>query len=326
MKKPEEMPTLDVVIALYNEEEALPLLGSALSDTFSKANLRAHGIESIRFLMIDDGSTDRTAQIICQFIDDGLPAELYRLSRNFGHQNAVSAGLDQADADLVAIMDADLQDPPEIIYEMVKKWREDYHVAYGQRTRRKEGLIKRLGYWLFYRLLTLMSDIQIPSASGDFCLLDRCVVDAMRQLPENLRFVRGLRAWVGFRQVAVPYERAARQAGKPKYGMKELYQLATDGLASTSVRPLRFAQVVSFVFGVLSVLMLVCFLAIAPSGNSASIPPLYVLLFAVLVLGNAILALCIYVVGAYLSRAYLEIKGRPPYVIMETFQHRDEDG
>lgn len=325
MKEADSWPTLDVVIAVYNEEEILPLLCAALSDTFSEANLRAHRIKSVRYLMVDDGSTDRSAEIICAQVGAGLPAELYRLSRNFGHQNAVSAGLDQASADIIAVMDADLQDPPEIIYEMVEKWREGYDVAYGQRRRRKENIIKRMGYWLFYRMLAAMSEIDIPLDSGDFCLLDRRVLEAMRQLPEKLRFVRGLRAWVGFRQVAVPYERPSRPAGRPKYTMRNLYNLATDGIASSSIRPLRAAQVVSFVFGAASVLLLLWFLASVVTGQPGSVAPVFLLLFAVLVMGNAVFAFCIYVVGAYLGRTYLEIKGRPPYLIREIVRTREGD-
>lgn len=326
MKETEGRPTLDIVIALYNEEAVLPLLCAALSDTFSQTNLAAHCVKSVRFLMVDDGSTDRSADIINGHIRSGLPAELYRLSRHFGHQNAISAGLDRADADVVAVMDADLQDPPEIIYEMMKKWREGYDVAYGRRIRRKENIIKRMGYYLFYRLLALVSDISIPLDSGDFSLMDRRVLNAMRELPEKLRFVRGLRAWVGFRQVAVPYERPSRPAGGPKYTMKKLYELATDGIASSSIRPLRISQFVSFVFGAASVLLLLWFLASLLTGRPGGVEPVFLLLFAVLVMGNAVLALCIYVLGAYLGRTYLEIKGRPPYVIMEVIRPGKGDG
>jgi polyisoprenyl-phosphate glycosyltransferase len=310
-------PSVDIVIAAYNEGEVLPLLSDALRGAFSQAKLRAHRIQELRFVMVDDGSTDRTAEIIRQEIDGGFPAELYRLSRHFGHQSAVSAGLDHADADVVAVMDADLQDPPELIYEMLQRWREGYDVAYGQRTRRNESRFKRLGYWLFYRLLARMSEIDIPLDSGDFCLIDRRVLDAMRALPEKLRFVRGLRAWVGFRQVSVPYERPLRLAGKPKYRVKTLYRLATDGIASSSIRPLRVAQVVSFAFGVTSAVLSLWFLANLLTPRPGAIAPVFLLLFAVLIMGNAVLAFCIYIVGAYLGRTYLEAKGRPSYLIMD---------
>ena len=207
--------TLDVIIPLFNEEEMIPALVAQLNDTFSPDNLIKHGIGDVRFLLVDDGSKDRSAELLAGHIRRGFRGELLRLSRNFGHQNALCAGLDYADADVVAVIDADLQDPPELILSMVDVWRQGHEVVYGERRKRKESVIKRIGYWGFYRLMAFLSDIAIPLDSGDFCIMDRKVVQALRKLPENLRFVRGLRAWVGFRQTGIPYDRPKRHAEAP---------------------------------------------------------------------------------------------------------------
>jgi len=325
MSNAKDWPSLEVVIPVYNEDDVLELLISRLSSVFAAQNLCEQRVRSVGFIMVDDGSRDRTAEIICRHIEAGFPAVLYRLSRNFGHQNALSAGLDYAEADLVAIIDADLQDPPELIYDMLKKWREGYDVIYGQRQRRKEGLPKRVGYWLFYRMLSVLSEIPMPFDSGDFCLLDRRVVNALRDLPEKLRFVRGLRAWVGFRQAAFPYERATRQAGRPKYTWRKLYRLATDGIASSSVRPLKIAQLTSFCFFCLSLAFLLLLALSFLFWRANGVSPYFLLAYALLALGNSLQALCIYVLGAYVGRSYLEVKKRPSYLITEVIGRRPDD-
>ncbi len=311
------LQTLDIVIPIYNEEAVIASLCARLASVFTEEARAGAGLSRVRFLLIDDGSTDRSAAMIAERIQAGFPAMLLRLSRNFGHQNAVSAGIDHASADLVAIMDADLQDPPELIWQMLQKVREGNEVAYAQRRDRKEGPVRRLGYWAFYRILSLMSDIDIPLDSGDFCLMTRRVVDALARLPERIRVPRVLRAWVGFRQAGVEYSRPERAAGETKYTLRKLYRLATDGMASASTRPLQFAQFLTFFFTILSCLCLMWIVVgsgfFRPEGFTL---PILVLLF-VLCTGFAVQTFCLYVLGAYLGRAYLEVKGRPPYVIME---------
>jgi polyisoprenyl-phosphate glycosyltransferase len=304
--------TLDLVIPLWNEEEVLARLLECLRDVFSPENNARNKLAHVRFVMVDDGSRDRSAAIIAAEIERGLPAVLCRLSRNFGHQNAVSAGLDLAEADVVAVIDADLQDPPELIPRMVDKWREGNDVVYGQRRKRKEGLFKVTAYWLFYRLLAALADLDIPLDSGDFCLMDRRVVAAVRALPEKLRFVRGLRTWVGFRQVGLEYDRPGRRSGTSKYTFGRLYRLATDGVISSSVRPLQLAQV----FSVSYLVLLVCGIA-AFLWSPGSVPTSTLLAYLLIVSGNFVQAFCIYILGAYVGRTYLEAKGRPSYVVME---------
>jgi len=172
----------------------------------------------------------------------------------------VCAGLDQAEGDVVVVMDADLQDPPELLLQMVDRWRRGADVVFARRRRRKGNPLKRLGYWGFYRMVAFLSEISLPLDTGDFGLLDRRVVMALRSLPEHLRFPRGLRAWVGFRQEALEFDRPERQAGTPKYTWSKLYRLATDGIAAMSTRPLQVAQVGSFFFGLLSMAFLVMLL------------------------------------------------------------------
>ncbi|RKH33422.1 glycosyltransferase family 2 protein [Corallococcus sicarius] len=311
--------TLDIIIPVFNEEEVLHLLLERLGTVFAPETLAAQGVASVRLVLVDDGSRDATARLIAERIREGLPARLIRLSRNFGHQGAVCAGLDFADADLVAVMDADLQDPPEVVWRMLQAWREGADVAFGQRRRRKGNVLKRTGYWGFYRLVAILSEIDLPLDTGDFCVMDRRVVAALRRLPENLRFSRGLRAWVGFKQVAVEFDRPARAAGEPKYTWKKLYQLATDGIASMSTRPLQAAQFGSFFFGLLTVMFLLLLLGFS---KQLDVPRPFLFLYALVATGNAVLSFCLYILGAYVGRTYLEVKGRPPYLVMELVEPR----
>jgi polyisoprenyl-phosphate glycosyltransferase len=312
-----------VVIPVWNEEEVVDLLVERLQSVFSPAARMHNGLRSVRYLFVDDGSRDRTARIIAGHIERGLPAVLYRLSRNFGHQNALSAGLENSRADLVAVLDADLQDPPELILEMVKRWREGFDVVYAQRRRRKGNPLKRAAYWLFYRMVALLADIHIPLDSGDFGLMSRRVVEALCALPEKLRFPRGLRAWVGFPQAGVEYDRPERQAGRSKYSLARLYRLATDGVVSSSVRPLQLAQVFSVSYLLLT-MALGAFMVASRLVWPGRAVPLPILVGYLLVLsGNFVQVLCIYILGAYVGRTYLEVKGRPPYVVMEVVRGRE---
>lgn len=313
-------PTLDIIVPLYNEAEMVDILVERLREVFSDKNLECHGIESVQYIIVDDGSTDLTALKVTSWIDKGLPINLYRLSRNFGHQNALCAGIDRATSDIIAIIDGDLQDPPEVILEMVAKWREGYDVVRGRRLRRKEHFIKRWCYWSFYRLVALLSEINMPLDSGDFCLIDRKVLAALKIMPERLRFLRGLRSWVGFRQVDLSYERPLRYAGQTKYPWSKLYRLATDGIASTSIKPLQLAQVFSFSFFVLCLL-----LSITLIFNYSSFSPAWLLCYILILGSSAVNTLCLYILGAYIGRTYLEVKQRPSYILMEIIEQKKGD-
>lgn len=318
MTSRERAVTLDLVVPMYNEEEAVDVLFARLQRIFAPALLEQHGIARLRYVIVDDGSTDRTAERVARWMGDGLPAILCRFSRNFGHQAAVVAGLDQVDADVVGIIDADLQDPPEELFKMLTAWRRGDDVVFAVRANRKESWPKRVCYFAFYRSLYFLSEGRIPKDSGDFCLMDRRVVEALRQLPERLRFVRGLRAWVGFRQGAHVYDRQERAVGRPKYTLGKLYQLATDGIASSSIRPLQIAQLLSIVFffvaAAASLASIVQLLRASPASPHLTL--LYLLMALTSVMAFSVL-ICLYVLSAYVGRMYLEVKGRPPYVLME---------
>lgn len=311
--------TLEIVVPVYNEAEVIPLLVERLGRALPPAELSRRGVARARILFVDDGSRDRTAEIIAQRIAGGLDARLVRLSRNFGHQAAVCAGLDRADGDAVVVMDADLQDPPELLLPMLDRWRDGADVVFARRRRRKGNPLKRLGYWAFYRLVAFLSETSLPLDAGDFGLVDRRVIEALRALPERLRFPRGLRAWVGFRQEPLDYDRPEREAGETKYAWSKLYRLATDGIAAMSTRPLRVAQVASFFFGLLTL----AFLAMLLGGwvvSPSRFPPEFLVAYVLIATGNALLSFCLYVLGAYVGRMYLEVKGRPPYLVMEVVE------
>jgi dolichol-phosphate mannosyltransferase len=313
--------SLDVVVPLFNEEAVIAPLLARLDEALGPSARQQHRLRTVRYIFVDDGSTDGSAALLSRRIAEGAPAILYRLSRNFGHQSAVSAGLDHATAEVVAVIDADLQDPPELIPVMVARWREGYEVVYGERRSRAEGVFKRAGYWLFYRLVGFLADMDVPHDTGDFCLMGRRVVEALRALPERLRFPRVLRAWVGFPQTGVPYDRPPRKAGRTKYTLGKLYRLATDGVVAASVRPLQVAQVFSAAY--LLAILAACAWLLVASGHPA-VPPMAVVGFVLILLGNFVQVFCIYILGAYVGRTYLEAKGRPSYLVMEVVERHGE--
>ncbi len=313
------MKTLDLVIPVFNEERVLPILFERLETVFSPIALSACEIAACRFIFVDDGSSDSTAALITSWIRSGRKnAALLRLSRNFGHQSAVSAGIGQSKAEVVGIIDADLQDPPGVLLEMLKFLNQGYDVVYGERRKRKASLFKRSCYWFFYRFLRLISDVPVPVDAGDFCVMNRRVVDALLSLPEKLRFVRGLRSWVGFRQAGYPYSRPDRAAGDSKYTMKMLYQLATDGVASLSIRPLRLTQAALF-FSLFILVMLVLggLILFFQMGDSSYQSVWFLLAYLLIGFTSSLQIFCLYIIGAYLGRTYLEVKDRPTYVVME---------
>jgi dolichol-phosphate mannosyltransferase len=318
------LQTLDIVVPVWNEERMIDLLVGRLASVFSAANCSIHGLRRWRVIFVDDGSTDHSAELIRSHIERGFPAFCLRFSRNFGHQSAVSAGLDHADADAVAVMDADLQDPPELIWDMLARLREGYDVAYAQREKRTDSWIKRLGYWTFYRVIALLSETRVPLDSGDFCVVTRRVVVAIRSLKEHLRFPRVLRAWVGFPQIGVAYSRPGRAAGVSKYSWNRLYRLATDGIASASIQPLRLAQIFAWSYMLLSVVVLAAFVA-GPRDLLADREFVLSLLLVANVSGLGLIMFCIYILGAYLGRMYLEVKGRPTYLVMEILPFPDRE-
>jgi dolichol-phosphate mannosyltransferase len=270
----------------------------------------------LEILLIDDGSTDGTTDWCREACRDDSRFHLVSFSRNFGHQAAVSAGLDYAAGDRVVVIDGDLQDPPEVIPLLLGRLQDGYDVAYGVRRRRKESLARRLAYFLFYRLLAALTPrLRIPVDAGDFCAMDRKVVDAIRSLPERHRFLRGMRAWVGFRQIGVEYERAARHWGRTKYAWRDCFALAGEAIVDFSQVPLHAILGAGIALSGIAVLLAASWVGGlwgAAGGSPNSLPT------AALLLAAGLLLLGLGIVAEYLGRILLEIKGRPTYVVRET--------
>jgi dolichol-phosphate mannosyltransferase len=236
-------------------------------------------------------------------------------SRNFGHQAAVTAGLHAASGQIVVVIDADLQDPPELIHEMIAKWNEGFDVVYAQK-RRREGVpfFKRISYRLFYKVLGSLSDVDVPPETGDFCLMDRQIVDLLNAMPERNRYVRGLRAWLGFKQTAVMFERPARFAGETKYPFRRMVGLAVDGILSLSKAPLRLAMYVGFFASAISFILLIAFIVERLFGSTHLARGWASTIVVILFLGGVQL-ICLGVIGEFIGRIYDEVKQRPLYIV-----------
>jgi dolichol-phosphate mannosyltransferase len=278
---------------------------------------------------VDDGSSDTTADILNSLVaaDDCVVAVF--LTRNFGHQAAISAGLQIASGDVVAIIDSDLQDPPELILEMLAQWRAGYDVVYGIRAQREGGLAKRAAYSLFYRLMRAMVNFDIPADSGDFSLMDRRAVDALNALPERNRYVRGLRAWIGLRQIGIPYRRPLRAAGASKYTFIKLIRLSADGILSMSSRPLSVIFVLGLLSTIFSATCFMCYFLWWISGahvfgHSPADVPGFTSIALLLFFISGIQMISIGVIGGYVGRIYDEIKNRPMYLIDGVARSRND--
>jgi len=308
---------ISLVVPCYNEFEVLEELYARLSAAAQSWK------EPYEVVLVDDGSKEESWSKIKSIHDRDPLWKAIRFSRNFGHQTAVSAGIFYAKGDCVIILDADLQDPPEELHKFLAKWREGYDVVYGIRTRRKEGVSKRAAYKLFYQILMRFSQVPIPYDSGDFCLIDRRVADLLQTMPERNRFVRGLRAWVGLRQVGIVYERQARMAGEPQYTLSKLLQLAIDGVFSFSTLPLRFATYLGlliscFAFlGVVFTFLQRVFARWFEHIGLGPVPGFATIVIAILFLG-AIQLVCLGIIGEYIGRIYEEVKQRPLWVVRES--------
>ena len=300
-------PTLSVVIPLRDEMEVVGELHRRLA-----ATLDALPIDS-EILFIDDGSADDTPAILDRLRRRDPRLAVLTLSRNFGHQAAVTAGLDHARGDAVVVMDGDLQDPPELIADMLALWEQGHEVVYAVRRRRREHVLKRFAYASFYRLLGTVAELPIPADSGDFGLMDRKVVDALARMPERRRFVRGLRAYAGFRQIGLPYDRPARPAGRTKYKLADLIRLATDGLVGFGGEPLRLVTRLGVVVALAAAMMTAWVVADALGHRTA--PRGWASLVVVVLFMGSIQLLSLGIMGEYVRRIFDEVKARPTYVV-----------
>jgi len=297
-----------VVVPVYNEQEGLPDLYARVGPVLSGLG------DPCEIVFVNDGSRDRSLDVLKGFHATDKRVRIVSLSRNFGHQAAITAGLTMTRGSVVAILDADLQDPPELLPRFFAAVDQGYDVVYGVRAERKEGAPKRLAYFVFYRLLRAMADIDVPLDSGDFCAMSRRVVDHLNALPESGRFLRGLRAWLGFRQLGIPYERDRRRAGSPKYTLGKLVTLSIDGLLSFSNTPLRVIAGLGLVvsslafLGILVVLYRYLFTPYVAGYTSLAMLILFIGGIQLLTLG---------LIGEYIGRISTQVRGRPQFVVDE---------
>jgi glycosyltransferase involved in cell wall biosynthesis len=304
--------TVAIVVPFLNEEGNLPELYSRLSAVFAGRN------EAAEFLFVDDGSTDGSVQCLEKIRADDPRVRILQLSRNFGHQIAITAGMDHADADAVVIIDADLQDPPEAIADLLAKWHEGFEVVYAVRKSREgETWPKKFLAAAFYRVFHQMAKVNVPMDAGDFRLVDRKIVDALKEVRELHRFMRGLTCWVGFRQCAVEYDRAARHAGETKYPVWKSVRLAFDAIASFSGKPLQWMMNAGLLVALVSALLAFRIIWMKLSGNGELVSGWASLAVLVLFLGGVQL-IALGLLGQYISRIFDESKKRPLYLIRKT--------
>jgi len=307
----EEAPVLSVIIPTHNEAMTIPLMVPRLFDALGKTGVK------FEVIVVDDGSRDTTWERLREARANRPQLRLAKLTRNFGQQAAISAGLDLARGEAVAVLDADLQDPPELLVDFLSKWREGYQVVYGVRMNRKEGWLRKAGYILFYRLLGRIADIQIPRDAGDFSLMDRKVVEILRRMPERNRFLRGLRSWAGFKQTGVPYDRPERVAGSPAYSWLKLVRLGLDGITSFSYVPLRISIVLGGLVALGGVAMAVTAVVWRFMQGQTMIARGWAsTVVLVCVIGGTQLVV-LGIIGEYLARVYDEVKQRPTYIVGE---------
>jgi dolichol-phosphate mannosyltransferase len=305
------MPKYSLIIPIYNEEETIPELYRRVSDVMDSLD------DSVELILINDGSRDRSLNLMRELQERDARVCYISFARNFGHQAAVTAGLNFARGQVIVVLDADLQDPPELIPKMIESWQAGYHVVYAQRTKRKkESWFKRLTAYVFYRLLRQLADVDIPADTGDFCLMDRQVVEVLNSMPERNRYIRGLRAWIGFRQTAVKFERDPRFAGEVKYTFKKSLALAVNSLVSFSKIPLRISTYLGLFSALIALLMALLVLYWRLQQPDSPVTGLATILIAVFFLGSVQL-ISIGILGEYVGRIYEEVKGRPAYTIAE---------
>jgi len=315
VKKTGGSVTFTVAVPVFNEVESLPELYQRVREVMETLG------EDWELILVDDGSTDGSTDIIQDLAKKDSHVRPVIFARNFGHQIALTAGLDYSRGEAVIVMDADLQDPPEVFPELIGKWREGYEVIYAVRKHRQgETFFKKLTASLFYRLINRITDVNLPLDAGDFRLLDRKVVDTLNRMREKHRFPRGMTVWVGFRQVGVPYERAVRFAGETKYPFSKMFRLAINAITSFSYFPLQLATYFGFICAGVSALAILIVIALRLAGNQAFFGQASTLI-AVLFLGGVQL-ISLGIIGEYLGRLYDEARGRPLYIVREA---PDED-
>lgn len=317
-------PDLSVIIPCYNESAILELLEVRLRKCLEELRI------SWEVIFVDDGSEDSTFQQLAAMHASDSRFKVISLSRNFGHQAALCAGLDRAAGKAVGILDADLQDPPELLGRGLKKLNEGYDVVYAVRRKRKENFVKRGMYAVFYRLLSGVAEVNIPLDSGDFCLMRQRVVTILKAMPERNLFLRGLRAWTGFRQFGLEYEREARAAGQTKYPFKRLLRLAADGVFAFSTMPLRIATIIGFGVTLLSLILGLFLLSwrlwgFQFMGHTAAELPGWTAIICLVLFVSGIQFIILGVLGEYVGRIYSEVKQRPRWIVRDALGWNERD-
>jgi glycosyltransferase involved in cell wall biosynthesis len=311
-------PKFSIVAPAYNEEETITEFYDRVRETMDSLG------EPWELVLVNDGSTDRTSQIVRQLHDRDPRVCIVDFARNFGHQIAVTAGLDHARGEAVVTIDSDLQDPPRVIPELIARWREGYHVVYGVRAEREgETWFKLFTARFFYRLIGALTNVEIPMEAGDFRLLDRQVVDDLRRMREHRRFIRAMTSWAGYRQIGVPYQRHARFAGETKYPFHKMFRLALDAITGFSELPLKLASACGFALLGLGLVAGLALLGLRLAGRAPLAGQGLVLAVTLLLSGTQLLFLGI--IGEYLARIYDEVRNRPLYTIRELVGFEDAD-
>jgi polyisoprenyl-phosphate glycosyltransferase len=310
------MRKISAVIACYRDEQAIPQMYSRLTATFNKISV------DYEIIFVNDASPDNTENVLAQLVDKDEHVIAVNHSRNFSSQMAFTSGMDIATGDAVVLLDGDLQDPPEIIEQFYEKWLEGYNVVYGVRTKREAPLLMQIAYKLFYRIFHKMSYVWIPLDAGDFSLMDRKVVECMKQFPERDRFLRGLRAWLGFKQTGISYARAERIYGKTTNNLLKNFGWATKGIFSFSYVPLElmtFFGFIAFVIAIIGIIVQIILRIIMPSTPQGLTTVIVVVLFV-----GAVQLLSISVLGQYIGKIFEEVKQRPKYIVKSILRKRRE--
>ena len=300
-----------VVVPLFNEEEVIKESYKRLKTVMDGLN------ESYELVFVNDGSRDKTAQLAREICEADSNVKLINFSRNFGHQTAITAGMDYASGDAVVVIDADLQDPPEVIPQMIAKWREGYDVVYGQRVKRKgETFFKKVTAKVFYRTLRRLTEVDIPVDTGDFRLIDRKVCEALKKVSERNRYIRGVISWLGFKSAPVEFVREKRFAGTTKYPLKKMLKFASDAIMSFSYKPLKLATYLGFLVSVVSFIYLLVMIVLKLCGAMTTVPG-WTSIIVITLFFNGIILLVLGIIGEYIGRIYDEAKGRPLYVVQD---------
>lgn len=315
------MKKISVVIPMYYEEEVADICYKRVVNNLKKLSDKY----SYEIIFINDGSKDSTLEILKKIVSNDDNVKIISFSRNFGHQAAVTAGIRNVTGDAVIIMDADLQDPPELFDGMIEKWEEGYEVVYGKRkTREGESIFKLLTARMFYNTLNKLSEIEIPKDTGDFRLVDRKVIDVIATLPEHNKFLRGLFSWVGFNQYAYEYNRVNRVAGKTKYPFKKMFKLATDGILSFSAKPLKIVGAIGFFSVIVSIIILI-YSIVSYMFKLNSLTPGWTSIMCTMTFIGGIILISLWMIGEYIARIYEESLGRPEYIIDELINFKGEE-